>query len=494
MKDTEQLIAIISNLQNGKDEAASELYDAYHDDVYYFILKTVNDPELAADLMQETFIEILQTIGNLKEPAAFPAWSRQIAYHKCTAHFRKRHELLVDENEDGQTVFDTLVEEREEFIPDEALEKQDLRQIIHRMISDLPEEQRAAIMMRYFDELSVKEIAQVQNVSEGTVKSRLNYGRQAIKQSVKDYEKKNGVKLHCAGVIPLLLWLLKMTGGLETTTNVTAVAGEGLKATGKLTAKKMIAGVAAAAVVTGGVTAGILLTQESELPMEWIGYGVSSLTNTRRFDLTVEEFDDAYISGHLEVSYLYEVVHDTDFTGVGSVEGSKVLYTLTFETPAVVGTIPTFEYAQMELEYDKITDCFSFDFVYEVDMERCDGESPRVLAKDQNWSGVGEDGFYNVLKKQGHLFEMDVYEMTNTEISGRFMVSYNGEYDHISEFAGRGYVQDNTIHYEILLETPRTEENIIKITEDRFWLSYNTETQIFEIPLSEMYSVEMEKN
>ena len=60
---------------------------------------------------------------------------------------------------------------------------------------------------RYFDEISVKEIAEIQGVAEGTVKSRLNYGRKSIKKSVEAYEKQHGIKLHCKGVIPLLLWL-----------------------------------------------------------------------------------------------------------------------------------------------------------------------------------------------------------------------------------------------------------------------------------------------
>lgn len=203
--DRERLIALVTGVQNGDDNAMTEMYNAFHDDIHYYILKTVNDTELASDLTQDTFIEILQSIGSLQEPAAFVTWSRQIAYRRCTAYFKKRHDILVDEDEDGYSVFDTIAEDRTEFIPDEALDKEDLKQTIHSIIDELPEEQRSAIMMRYFDEIPVSDIAKVQGVSEGTVKSRLNYGRKAIKQSVENYEKKHNVKLHCAGVIPLLL-------------------------------------------------------------------------------------------------------------------------------------------------------------------------------------------------------------------------------------------------------------------------------------------------
>ena len=205
--EIDKLTSLVCAVQQGDRQAADELYTAVHQGLYYYISKTVDDPELAQDLLQETFMEIYQTIGNLKEPAAFLKWSRQIAYHKCTAHSRKTKDITVDENEDGQSIFDTIEEERTEFIPDEALDKEDLKQTIHAMLAELPMEQRSAIMLRYFDEISVKEIAEIHGVTEGTVKSRLNYGRKALQKSVEDYEKKNGVKLHCAGVIPLLLWL-----------------------------------------------------------------------------------------------------------------------------------------------------------------------------------------------------------------------------------------------------------------------------------------------
>lgn len=93
-------------------------------------------------------MEILKSINDLEAPAAFLSWSRQIAYHKYTAYYKKRREVLADENEDGLSVFDTVEEDSAEFIPDEALDKDDLKCIIHAMIAELPAEQRSALLMR----------------------------------------------------------------------------------------------------------------------------------------------------------------------------------------------------------------------------------------------------------------------------------------------------------------------------------------------------------
>lgn len=509
--ETEKLTALVLAVQNGEDNAATELYNAYQKDLYYHIYKTVNDPHLAEDLLQDAFIEILGTIQNLKEPAAFLSWSKQIAYHKCTAYFKRRKDILADENEDGLSIFDTIEEDNAEFIPDEALDKADLKQTIHAMIDELPEEQRSALLLRYFDEISVKEIAEIQGVTEGTVKSRLNYGRKAIKDAVEGYEKKHGVKLRCVGVIPLLLWLFReisVSNGISLTSTTasatyaaanaaTPVVAEGVKAgaktAGKFAAKKLIAGITAATVVAGGVGAAVLLKPDPD-PMIWSGYGIVGYTQTRRFELTVDDMNDKSISGHLEVSHLYETVHDTEFTGKGTIKDGDVIYEIVFEDPAVFGIIPAIEYETMELEYDKDDDQFSFDGTYDVDMERQDKDEPKVLAENKSWSGLGDDGCYNVLKKKNHLYELNVSKMTEVDISGTLTVSYNGETDHHSKFTGRGHEDEGIVYYEVLLETPRTETNIItSITIDRFWLEYNIETGIFEIPPSEIYSVKMEK-
>ena len=77
--EREKLISLVQALQKGDAQAGGQLYDAFYQDIFFFIRKTVNDPELAADLTQDTFVEILQTIGKLQEPAAFVTWSRQKA-------------------------------------------------------------------------------------------------------------------------------------------------------------------------------------------------------------------------------------------------------------------------------------------------------------------------------------------------------------------------------------------------------------------------------
>lgn len=550
--EKEKLISLVRATQNGDEAAFTALYESFHSDIYYHILKNVdNDTELAADLTQETFIEIMQTIGDLKEPAAFVTWSQRIAYHQCTAYFRKRHEMLADESEDGHSVFDGIEEDRMEFIPGEALDREEFKQAILSMINALPPEQRSAIMLRYFNEVSVKDIAQIQGVSEGTVKSRLNYGRKAIKDEVEKYEKNNNVKLHCVGVVPMLLWLLKelkrtsgktLTSALSvaeaeaavsgiatvacaTTATATAVTATTTAATATSAAttttvaaasgfltKKGIA-IALAAVVSLGGTAAVVLPQLDnnisstvpttilttepsttptaapvEQPVVWYGYGMDVNRTLRRFDLTVDEMDDTNIRGQLRVSRLYEDFHVTNFEGTGILENGNIKYTLTFEVPAYGETISGFGYTATVL-YDQQAQTIQFTDCYDATLKLMDYTSLPFLEKDAKWSGIGEDGFD--LHAEGHLFELDVYEMTEAEIRGQLTMTKDGVVEHLSEFYGRGYASNGKINYEINLETPRTMEYFGTHSIDFFWLYYDIESDAFSFDGTCHYSAKM---
>lgn len=310
--EKEILISTVTLAQSGDNDALNTLFNEYYNDLYYFALKTVKDDETALDVTQEAFVEIINTLGNLKEPAAFVTWAKQITYHQCTRYFKKKKDVLVDEDEEGNTVFDSLKEENAEFIPDEALDKADFKKTVLSILDELSEEQRSATMMYYFDEMSVRQIAEIQGVSEGTVKSRLNYARKTIKNSVEEYEKKNGIKLHAIPFFPFFKWLFEgsFKGGLPldtaknlaeaigaatgktvaataataTTTAVTTAAstvaaGIGAKIAALPLVTKIIAGVLAASIAIGGVAA-VVLTRNNDDKIPSNNQTVSSQSNS----------------------------------------------------------------------------------------------------------------------------------------------------------------------------------------------------------------------
>lgn len=292
MRNREALTELVQKAQQLDPDAMNTLFEECRDPIYYFALKTVQDADAAEDVTQEAMIDIFRNLEKLKDPVAFQAWSREITYRQCLRYIKKTPEVLVSEDEDGHSVFDTLEEENADFIPDAAMESKEFQKTIRDMIDTLPVEQRTALLLYHFDNLSVKEIAQIQGVPENTVKSRLMYARKAIKASVESYEKKNGVKLHSFAVLPFIAWILvqdvaatampatataAVATGVTAATGITLSASSGAAASATVAtatataakaaiplAAKIAAGVAAVGVAAGGVAWGLGLFQPEE--------------------------------------------------------------------------------------------------------------------------------------------------------------------------------------------------------------------------------------
>lgn len=257
MLNREELTLIVKKAQSMDPDAMNTLFAECRDPIYYFALRTVKNPDAAEDVAQEAMLDIFRNLDKLKDPAAFQAWSREITYRQCLHYIKKVPDVLAAEDEDGHSIFDTLEEENTDFIPDAAMESKEFQQTIQYMVATLPDEQRAAILLYHFDGLSVKEIAQIQQVPENTVKSRLMYGRKAIRSAVEAYEKKNGVKLHSFAILPFLAWFFAkdvLANALPQA--VCTATAKGITAATGVTLTTGIAGTAASAAAGTATAAG----------------------------------------------------------------------------------------------------------------------------------------------------------------------------------------------------------------------------------------------
>ena len=196
----------VEKFQNGDVNAFNVIYDETKDSVYALLCSYTKNQEESFDLMQETYITVNKKIDTLKDNESVKSWINRIAINKANRYFEKnKREVLL--SEDGQGLFETQLEKDEEFLPQELLDSKEKQRIIKDIIDNLPLEQKTAVYLYYFDELSLAEVAEDMQCSEGTIKSRLNYARKKIKNEVDTWEKK-GTKLYSTG-IPMLLLLLR---------------------------------------------------------------------------------------------------------------------------------------------------------------------------------------------------------------------------------------------------------------------------------------------
>ncbi len=170
----------------GNDNAFSVLVDRYSRLVYNVALRSVSSPEDAADISQETFLKAWRSIGSFRGDCALSTWLCRIALNCCCDHARsaKRHRVLsltVQEDEDETKVLD-IPDTDVTAMPEEELTRQTEITAVRQAIDSLPEDQKMIITMRDITGLSYAEIADTLDLEMGTVKSRINRARGAVKK------------------------------------------------------------------------------------------------------------------------------------------------------------------------------------------------------------------------------------------------------------------------------------------------------------------------
>ncbi len=209
-----QLLTLIEKSRAGDRQAQEALVMETQKRVYYHCKKMLGHEQDAQDATQDVLITVLTSLDKLREPTAYWGWVNGITANRCKHLLTQgTREWQLPEDEEGHSLLDSLEDLDDQVVPDRAADSAETRRLIMDLIDALPPEQKMTVLFYYYDEMSVKEIAAAMGVSEGTVKSRLNYARKAIKVGVDDLERK-GAKLY--GVSPLLVlaWLLR-TGAQE---------------------------------------------------------------------------------------------------------------------------------------------------------------------------------------------------------------------------------------------------------------------------------------
>ncbi len=161
---------------NGENEAFDVLLIRHKSKVFSYIYHSVKDRDLANDLFQETFIKAITTIrqGRYTEKGKFIAWITRIAHNLIIDYFRReRNENTISNEESGVDLFNNS-KLCEESIEDNIVREQVFIDIA-KLIDHLPENQKEVLKMRYFEDLSFKEIADNTGVSINTALGRMRY-------------------------------------------------------------------------------------------------------------------------------------------------------------------------------------------------------------------------------------------------------------------------------------------------------------------------------
>lgn len=196
---------LVLSAKNGNKKAFDKLYELTHNDVWYNCLSLLKDEENAKDIMQETYITAFLKLDTLKDEEKFCGWLTAIATNKSKNKLKGKVEYQIDDE-----VLIAKTETDELMLPEEYINKAEKRKVLLQIIEDtLSFNQYQVVLMFYFNELSIAEIAQALEISEGTVKSRLNSSRSKMKTAIEDYENKSGDKLHGVVFVPFFTTIFR---------------------------------------------------------------------------------------------------------------------------------------------------------------------------------------------------------------------------------------------------------------------------------------------
>lgn len=274
---------VIARAKQGDESGYKYLYEQTYQKNYYVAFYYLKSNEAAQDVLQEAYIKAFNNLGQLQDAEKFPQWMSQIVTTKSIDELRKRKVVLfsqMESDENDQSVSEWFEDERTEVQPEVSMDQKETSRLVREMIDTLSEEQKICILSYYIEEMSVKEISNMLSVSENTVKSRLNYGRKKIQEKVMELEK-NGTKLYGLAPIPFFLWLLHqdaLTVSAQAlpkqviskinvdskAADIAKIAAKTATGTAKATAIKIIAGIAAVAVVGGGAAAAYQINSAPE--------------------------------------------------------------------------------------------------------------------------------------------------------------------------------------------------------------------------------------
>ncbi|HLJ94933.1 MAG TPA: sigma-70 family RNA polymerase sigma factor [Gemmataceae bacterium] len=164
---------LVSRARAGDSAAFRTLILSLETRLFYFIRRFVRDEHRAADVLQDVWLTVFQKLHRLREPAAFRGWVYQIAHDRAVTTAQRESRLAQTLTMD---VADDAVASIDEFT------RQDQAASVHRAIDRLSAEHRAVITLRFLEDLSLAEIAEVLREPLGTVKSRLYYAKESLRR------------------------------------------------------------------------------------------------------------------------------------------------------------------------------------------------------------------------------------------------------------------------------------------------------------------------
>ena len=182
---------LVSNYLEGNVSALETLVKRHKDRIYTFIISKVRNQALAEDIFQDAFFNVIKSLqkGKYNEEGKFLPWVMRIAHNLVIDHFRKAKRIPITvkpkSDYDDFDIFDII--SSEEKNSEHTMMEGEQHEQLRKMVQELPVEQRQVLVMRHYEELSFKEIAEKTGVSINTALGRMRYALINLRKIMEEY-------------------------------------------------------------------------------------------------------------------------------------------------------------------------------------------------------------------------------------------------------------------------------------------------------------------
>jgi RNA polymerase sigma-70 factor (ECF subfamily) len=184
--------ALVKDYIAGNENALAQLLRRHKRSLYHYILSKVKNGDLANDIFQDTFVKVIKTLkaGNYNEEGKFLPWVMRIAHNLVIDHFRRTNKVkMISESSSSNENFNifSILALEEDNVQD-RISKTELETQLVKLIEHLPISQKEIIKMRIFQDLSFKEIADLEDISINTALGRMRYGLINLRKLIKKHQ------------------------------------------------------------------------------------------------------------------------------------------------------------------------------------------------------------------------------------------------------------------------------------------------------------------
>ncbi len=303
-----ELIKTVERARRGERAAFELLYKEYFDRIYFFVLKNVSVREAAEDITQETFLQSMQSIDKLENNENYSSWLHSIAYHKCKDLFRdQKRSVYFETPEQEEQALESFSLNEPIMLPEDYAVNKELTAQIRGIINTMKPDMRSAVILYYYDNMSVSQVARSLGLKENAAKQKLFQARKKLKAGLEKFAKCGAL---CA------VSLNDMFNKAIPADQAAAIRNASCSVSTASSLFGKIAGVSAAAALIISVPVGLSSAQKSDGSIfggvNTSSYSVSQ-NDSRKSDSVSSAADDASVTDGASTSITdYNITNDTN--------------------------------------------------------------------------------------------------------------------------------------------------------------------------------------